>query len=137
MLLTMKVLLPILTKKESRSEFLDKALKGAKETIVLAVVDSEAMAGGTGAAAGEISAENKAMEKIRQYCGQKRKACKEILEWGRTADKIKAHAVLGEVDKIVLKKQENQYYKELVKELRKDLGKEKEIEEIEAKTPEN
>ena len=44
----------------------------------------------------------------------------EIIEWGDTQSKILNLALLRKVDKVVLKKQDNQYFEELVKKLKSE-----------------
>ena len=130
----MKVLIPVLSRKENDAGFLEQALHGAKEVVALLVVDSSAMTGGFGFAAGEISDGNSVMDEIKKQAGAKKKTCRTVLEWGKTLDKIKALAELNKVDKIVLVKQENHYFKELVKQLKEDFK--GEIKQVKIAVPE-
>jgi len=115
----MKILLPVLSEKENDEEFLDLALKGAKETIILIVVDADSKEE-FGFAASHIQRARAVMDQIKITLGKKRKSSEEILEWGDTNSKILNLALLRKVDKIVLKKQENDYFETLVKKLKKE-----------------
>jgi len=115
----MIVLLPILSDKENEDAFLEEALKGAKEVILLIVVDSETN-DEFGFATSHIQTARTILEEVKITVGKKRKKSEEILEWGNTASKILNIALLRKVDKVVLKQQENQYFEELVKKLRKE-----------------
>ncbi|MDP2974429.1 MAG: hypothetical protein Q8N60_05230, partial [Candidatus Diapherotrites archaeon] len=61
--------------------------------------------------------------------GKKRKTCEDIIEWGDTATKIEHLAMLRNVDKIYLVRQDNQFSKKMLRELGEKLPK-LEIEEI-------
>ena len=115
----MIVLMPILSESENNEEFLDKALKGAKETIILIVVDADSNEE-FGFAASHIQTARGIMEEIKATLGKKRKRSEEILEWGDTQSKILNIALLRKVDKVVLKEQDNEYFKELVKKIKKE-----------------
>ncbi|PIN85838.1 MAG: hypothetical protein COV47_00130 [Candidatus Diapherotrites archaeon CG11_big_fil_rev_8_21_14_0_20_37_9] len=115
----MKILLPVLSEHENDSAFLETALKGAKETIILVVVDTSQKAE-FGFATSQIQKARTVMEEIKNELGKKRKRSEEILEWGDPQSKILNLALLRKVDKVVLKKQENEYFEELVKKIRKE-----------------
>ena len=115
----MMVLLPILSDKENEDEFLEAALKGAKEVILLIVVDSDTN-DEFGFATSHIQTARTILEEVKITVGKKRKKSEEILEWGNTVGKIINIALLRKVDKVVLKAQENQYFEELVKKLKKE-----------------
>jgi len=119
----MKVLIPLVSKKENNPEFLQKATEGAKEAILLVVIDKSAMVGQFGFAASEIMQGNALIEQIRKSLEEKGKRVKDIEEWGDTAAKIENTALLQRADRIALFEQENEYFKNLVKELSKKLGK--------------
>jgi len=133
----MRVLVPLLSKKEDREEFVEQFTSKAKEIILLIVIDTAAMSGQFGFAAGEIAQANILMQKMKAAIGKKRKTCEDIIEWGDTATKIEHLAMLRNVDKIYMVKQENQFSKKLLRELGEKLpkleierGKEKEIKSI-------
>ncbi|MEW6295056.1 MAG: hypothetical protein AB1467_02030 [Candidatus Diapherotrites archaeon] len=130
----MKILLPLISRQEFNEEFLDKALEGAREVILLLVIDVNAMAGQFGFATSEIMQGTKIMQKVKEIIGQKRKKCSEITEWGDTATKINNIATLNDVDKIVLMKQKGVWWNELEKRLKKECKKKLEV--IEIKPPE-
>lgn len=116
----LRILIPLISKKENSEEFLDKAIEGVGEIILLIVIDTNAMNQQFGFAASEISNGSALMEDVKALIGQKGKRADDILEWGNTLTKIDHIAKLREVDKIVLVKQENQYFKDLVKNLKKE-----------------
>ncbi|HZX19402.1 MAG TPA: hypothetical protein VFF13_00115 [archaeon] len=113
----MLVLLPILSDKENDEKFLDEALKGAKQIILLIVVDAGKKEE-FGFATSQIQKARKVLEEVSETIGQKRKSYEDILEWGDTNAKVLNLAMLRKVDKVILKKQENQYFKDLVKKLK-------------------
>ena len=116
----MKIVIPLLSKQENNEDFLEKAVEGAKEIIVLLVIDTEAMPGQFGYAATEIRHGNMLIEEIKERLEEKKKQCNDIIEWGNTLTKIDHIARLQKADKIVLQKQENKFFKDLVKELKKE-----------------
>lgn len=116
----MKILLPLLSRQESDEVFLEEALKGVKEVILLLVIDTNAMVGEVGFAASEIMQGNQLMEKVKALIGKKRKKCTEVTEWGNTVRKIANTAKMHKVDQIVLMKQENHYWKQLEESLRNE-----------------
>ena len=80
----MKVLIPLVSKMENQADFIEEACTGAKEIIILLVIDTEAMQGEFGFASKEIMQGNKLMEDVKTLVGQKRKTAKDIIEWGST-----------------------------------------------------
>ncbi len=121
--LATKVLVPVLSKKEASPEFVEKIAAKAKEIILLLVIDTASMSGQFGFAAGEIAHANALMQKIKDALGKKKKTCDDILEWGDTLTKIENIAMLRQVDKIYLVKQDNQFSKKLLKDLKEKLPK--------------
>ena len=114
----MKVLLPILSKKENDSAFLERATKSAKEVILLLVIDTGAMHAESGFATAGIQQGNALLKEVKTILGKKRKNVSEVMEWGSTAAKITNLAKLRQADSVVLRRQDNQYFGELVAELR-------------------
>ena len=125
-----KILVPLLSKRESEDTFIEAVAPGAGEIILLLVIDTHAMAGGFGFAAGEIAGGNALMQHVKTAFGKKRKTCKDIIEWGDTANKIEHLAELNQVEKIFVVKQDNDFFKKLLKDMREKLPGIK-IEEIE------
>lgn len=123
----MKVLIPLVSKKENNQEFLQKATEGAKEVVLLLVIDQRELVGQFGFAASEIMQGNALIEQIKKTLEEKGKRATEIEEWGKTETKIEHIALLQRVDKIALLEQENEYFKRLVKQLSKKLGNKIEI----------
>jgi len=115
----MAVLIPLLSEKENDEEFLEQALKGTKEVILLIVVDADSKEE-FGFAASHIKTARLVMEEVKATIGKKRKRSEDIIEWGDTKNKIMNIALLRKVDCVILKKQENQYFDELVKNLEKE-----------------
>ena len=111
------ILLPILSDEENDEQFLEKALKGTRDIIILIVVDSDSKQE-FGFATSQIQKARSVMEEVTEIIGKKRKRYEDIIEWGDTQNKILNLALLRKVDKVVLKKQENQYFEELVKKLK-------------------
>ncbi len=125
-----KILVPLLSKRESEEEFVATVAPGAGEIILLLVIDTHAMVGGFGFAAGEIAVGNALMQKVKTAFGKKRKTCNDIIEWGDTANKIEHLAELNQVAKIFVVKQDNDFFKKLLKDMKEKLP-EIEIQEIE------
>ncbi len=113
----MKVLIPLLSKYELNEDFLDKAVKGSSEVILLMVIDAEK---GSSLKASDISSSTHFMEEVKKAIGKKRKSCEEFTEWGEPAKKIKNTAIINKADKIALLKQENQWFEKILEELKKE-----------------
>lgn len=113
----MSVLIPILSKKENTPEFLEKAVKGEKEVFLLAIMDTNALSNNFGFATSEIGAGSELIEQIKAKLEPKKIKVIEALEWGDTNTQIIHLAKLKNIKKIALVKQENKYFKDLVKEL--------------------
>lgn len=127
------VLIPLLSKKENNPDFLEKAIEGMKEIVLLLVVDTAAMPKEFGFSTMEISDGRKLMEEIKATIGKKRKKATDIIQWGDTFLKINNTAKLKKCKKIVTLKQDNQYYRELIARLKKQKG--YKIEEIRISAP--
>ncbi len=116
-----KILVPLLSKREGENEFIEAVAPGAGEIILLLVIDTNAMAGGFGFAAGEIAVGNALMQYVKTAFGKKRKTCNDIIEWGDTANKIEHLAELNQVAKIFVVKQDNDFFKKLLKDMKEKL----------------
>jgi len=125
-----KILVPLLSKREGEEGFIEAVAPGAGEIILLLVIDTSAMAGGFGFATGEIAVGNVLMQKVKTAFGKKRKTCNDIIEWGDTANKIEHLAQLNQVAKIFVVKQDNDFFKKLLNDMKEKLPK-IEIHEIE------
>lgn len=130
----MRVLVPLLTGKESDANFIEAFTSKVDEVILLQIVDKEFMSR-TSAAIGEVSQYRSVMEKIKKVVSSKRKKCVEVSEWGGTIKKILALAFLRKVDKVFLVKQDAQFFDEILAELKKAKVK-VEIIEVADKEPE-
>lgn len=114
----MHVLIPILTKLEANEEFLEKATKGMRKATVLIVVDAS-LQETFGIAASSLAQAQQIAEQIKAKLGKKRKSCEVLLEWGSTAEAIDRIARLRAVSKIALMKDENSFFRQIVKKLSK------------------
>jgi hypothetical protein len=115
----MIVLAPLLSGKENSDGYLEAITSGAEKIILLQIVDREFM-NKTSTAMGEIMQFSTIMSEMKKKIGAKRKTCEEITEWGNTIKKILSIALIQEVDKVVLIKQDNKFFEEIVKELKKN-----------------
>lgn len=115
----LKILLPLLSKMENSQNFLAKALENCEEIILLVVVDKDAMVGQFGFAANDIMQCSQLLEELSNEILKRKIKCEDILEWGNTEQKILQLAELKKVDKIVLLKQGNKYFEDLLKKLQK------------------
>jgi len=112
------VLIPVLSRKEDNEEFLKEATAKAKEILLLLVIDTKSSPS-SGFTASEIAQGQKIMDSVRERVGKMRKSCEELLEWGDTMTRIDHTAKLRRVDSIVLLREENQFFEELVEFLKK------------------
>ena len=115
----MKVLIPLLSKRENDNGFLEKAAEKAKEIIVFLPVDTGGAAT-SGFTMAEIAQGQKLMEEIKAKIGRKRKKCEGLLEWGGTVKNIDHIARLRGVETIALVRQDNEFFRVLLKELKKN-----------------
>ena len=113
------ILIPILTRKENKREFLLQAAGSAKLTIIAQILDPA-----SGVSAGELTAhmqEGEAlldeMKKALHAIGKRSKA---YSEWGPLKDKIGIIAKREEVEEIVVQKRGKAAQKEIA--LLKELG---------------
>ncbi len=113
----MTTLIPILSEEENDDSFLEEALKGTREILLLIVVDTDQKRE-FGFATSQIQKARKVLEEVGAAIGKKRKSYEDIIEWGDTQNKIINLALLRKVDSVTLKKQDNQYFEELVKKLK-------------------
>ena len=119
----LKVLVPLISKREADPAFIETVASGAREIILLLVIDTAAMSGQFGFAAGEISHANALMQEVKGAVGKKRKTCDDVIEWGDTLTKVEHFALLRNVDKLFLVEQDNQFFKKLLNDLKEKLPK--------------
>ncbi|MDD5163394.1 MAG: hypothetical protein PHD95_04260 [Candidatus ainarchaeum sp.] len=124
-----RILMPILSKQEGNTGFLEQIPKEAEEIFLLLVIDTGFMPGMFGFAASDIAAGNVLMQLIRKFFVRRRKKCFDIEEWGNTERKILQTIHLKKIGTVFLVKQDNQFYRELVEQIRSES--EAEIIEIE------
>lgn len=116
-----KVLVPLLSKREAEPAFINLVASKAREVILLLVIDTNAMSGEFGFATNEIAVGNALMQKTKIGLGKKKKTCNDVIEWGNTANKIEHLAMLHMVDKIYVVKQDNHFFKKLLRDMRENL----------------
>lgn len=116
-----KILIPLLSKKEDQPEFIERIVSEKGEITLLLVIDTGAMVGGFGFATSEIATGNALMQKTKLGLAKRKRSCNEVMEWGDTANKIEHFAQLQQVNKIFIVRQENQFFKNLLKEMRENL----------------
>jgi len=112
----MKIMIPLLSKHENNEEFLKQACEKAKEVILFLPVDTNAPAG---FAMSEISQGEKMMVEMTASIGKMRKKADSLLEWGNTSKNIDNVARLRGIELIVLLEQDTEFFRELVKTLKK------------------
>lgn len=111
------VLIPILSRSENNSNFLASAIQGFDQVVLLVVIDRNELVGRFGFVATEIRAATALIETIKTFLENQGKKVQDVTEWGETSQKIAHLAELYNCEKIVLVKQENEYFKKLVAEL--------------------
>jgi hypothetical protein len=114
-----KVLIPLLTGKEKDADFVQFFSSKASEILLLQIVDKD-FKDKTASAIGEMRQSRVVMEEVKKILGAKKKKCVELTEWGSTIAKIRAISILQKVDKVFLVKQDNQFFEDILKELKKD-----------------
>jgi hypothetical protein len=112
-----RALIPLISKKENNKELVGQACLGSDEVVVLLVVDTEAMPGQFGFAASDIGHGNGLMREVKMMVEQQGKECNDLMEWGDTETKVVHLIQLRGIDKVVLLKQDNQFFKKLVKSI--------------------
>ncbi len=117
-----KVLVPLLSKREAHPVFIERVAGKAREIILLLVIDTKAMTGQFGFATNEIATGNHLMEQVKEALGKKRKSCSDVIEWGETATKIEHLAELHRVDKVYVVKQDNHFFKKLLQDMKEKLA---------------
>lgn len=113
----MIALAPLLSGKEDSPEYVNAITSGVDSVILLSVIDREFMRK-TSAAMSEVMHYHSLMERVKKAVGAKRKRCEEATEWGATIQKITSLALLKRVDKVVFVKQRNQFFENILDELR-------------------
>ena len=122
-----RALIPLLSKKEDSEELIARACREADELIALLIVDTNAMPGQFGFAASDIGHGNSLMQEIKRIALEYGKECQDIIEWGETTSKIIHLVQLRNINKVFLLKQDNQLFKNLVKELEENTKAEVEV----------
>jgi hypothetical protein len=115
----MNVLAPLLSGRENSDEYINAIAKGSDKIILLQIIDREFMSK-TSTAMGEVMQFSNIMSEIKKKIGLKRKKCEEITEWGQTNKKIISITIIQKIDKIVLIEQKNNFFEDLLKEIKKN-----------------
>ena len=115
----MHILAPLLSGREDSDEYVEAITKGVEKITLLQVIDKDFM-NKTSAAMGEVMHFSSLLNELRKKIGQKRKTCNEITEWGHTAKKILAIALIKQADKVVFVDQKTEFMKEILGELKKN-----------------
>ncbi|MFA6064478.1 MAG: hypothetical protein WC746_01395 [archaeon] len=117
--LMVKVLVPLLTGKEKESDFVEAFTSKVDEIVLLQIIDKDFM-NKTASAIGEMRQSRAVMEEVKKIVAQKKKKYSEATEWGSTINKIISLAVLQKVDKVFFVNQKNQFFGDILKELKKN-----------------
>ncbi|MFH1752089.1 MAG: hypothetical protein ABH821_04095 [archaeon] len=115
------VLLPLLSSQENDKSFLTSALKEVSTIVLLLVIDKQDLGKDFGFAANQIYSGNKLLEELKKLLDMKGFEVVDVMEWGDTLTKIVQASKMHKVDRIVLKKMDNHYFKKLVKDLEKQV----------------
>lgn len=116
----MDVLIPIISKQENDLQFLATATKQSEKVFLLVIVDANVPEMSFGFTATEIGQGNALIQEIKNTLQDSGKEVFECLEWGETIPKIVNFAKLKKIKKVALKKQDNQWFKKLVKHLHEE-----------------
>lgn len=115
----MIVLVPLLSGKENSDFYIDSVCKGADKIILLQIIDRDFM-NKTSTAMGEVMQFSTLLSEMKKKIGKKRKPCEEITEWGTTIKKILSISIIQNVDKVFFLEQKNDFFDEILKELKKN-----------------
>ncbi|MEK6973599.1 MAG: hypothetical protein AABW72_06220 [archaeon] len=112
------VLIPLVSKRENDPLFLNEALQGIKQVILLLIVDTNNSSKTFGFNAMEISQGSALMEDAAKIIGQKKKKCDTILQWGDTFTVIDHIAKLKQCSFIKMIKQDDENFEKLYDKLK-------------------
>lgn len=115
----MHILAPLISGKENNELYVDAITKGVDKVTLLQIVDRDFMAKAS-TAMGEVMQFSKVMNELKKSIGLKRKSCNEITEWGHTINKIVSISIIQKIDKVVLIEQDNKFFEDILKELKKN-----------------
>ncbi len=111
----MIVLAPILSGKENSPEFIE-ALCKADKILLLTIVDREFAMKTTSAVSELMQARNIVVD-IEAKLKENNKVFDELTEWGQTVKRINSLYILRKVDKVLLMRQNNEFFNEIVLQL--------------------
>ena len=115
----MKILIPLLSGRENDKAFIDSIEKDVKEVVILQIVDKQFLPK-AGSAMAEVRQFRIVADALRKALVSKKKKFVEMTEWGVTIPKIISTAQFQKVDKILLVKQSNQFFDEVISALKKN-----------------
>ncbi len=115
----MTILVPLLSGKENHALFVEAIAKKNDEVLLLQIIDKDFLAK-TSAAMGEVMQFHGLLNEMKKALKAKKRPCEEITEWGHTIQKIISIALLQKVKTVMLIKQKNQFFNEIIKELEKN-----------------
>ncbi len=115
----MTILIPLLTGKENTPIFIEEIVKKNDKVILLQIVD-KGFLNRTSAAMGEVMQFHGLLNDIKKVLKSKKKEYEEVTEWGNTIQKILSIALLQKVKTVILVKQKNQFFEEIIKALDKE-----------------
>jgi len=115
----MTILVPLLSGRESHPLFVEEIAKKNDKSILLQIVDKDFLAK-TSAAMGEVMQFHGLLSEMKKALKAKKKPTEEITEWGHTIQKIVSIAILQKVNVVMLVKQKNQFFNDILKELDKN-----------------
>jgi hypothetical protein len=129
-----KLLVPILSKKEANPFFVKEILSlKPKEIILLSVIDSNKEITEFSFASSEIALANSIMNELEKQLTENNKKTEIILEWGESIQKTVNSAQLFKTKNVLLIKNDLLETKKLIKELKK---KKIQVIQVELKEPE-
>jgi hypothetical protein len=112
----LKILVPLLSGRESDPVFINSIAKDVKEVVILQIVDRQFLPK-AGSAMAEVRQFRIVADELRKSLSSKKKKLIEMTEWGVTIPKIVSIALMQKVDYVLLVKQSTQFFNEVVEEL--------------------
>lgn len=114
---TLKILIPLLSGRENDPIFINSLSKDAKEVVILQIVDKQFLPK-AGSAIGEVRQFRIVADALRKALVSKKKKLIEMTEWGITIPKIVSIALMQRVDYVLLVKQNTQFFEEVTQALK-------------------
>jgi hypothetical protein len=114
-----KILIPLLSGRENDKTFIESIGKEVKEVVILQIVDKQFLPK-AGSAMAEVRQFRIVADSLKKAIGAKKKKFVEMTEWGVTIPKIISTAMFQKVDYVLLVKQSNQFFDEVIVALKKN-----------------